>query len=117
MHLVLGPRSVGYRTQLHSPSTFDISERHDPQPRPESIMRLGLLALAALSAAACAPAPAPTTGPVPQSATGPLYMPRDIRAAFQNGTRSPNGRPGPNYWQNRARYDIRNTALPPDRTI
>ncbi|WP_298734573.1 M1 family metallopeptidase [uncultured Chitinophaga sp.] len=46
-----------------------------------------------------------------------LYMPRDISQAFKKGTRSPDGRPGKNYWQNRARYDITVTALPPDRTI
>jgi hypothetical protein len=46
-----------------------------------------------------------------------LYMPRDIKAAFDKGTRSPNGRPGPNYWQNRARYDITVTAAPPARDI
>lgn len=46
-----------------------------------------------------------------------LYTPRNIKAAFQKGTRSPDGRPGPNYWQNHGRYQIQITALPPDRTI
>lgn len=46
-----------------------------------------------------------------------LYMPRAVREAFLKGTRSPDGRPGPNYWQNRGRYSISITALPPDRTI
>jgi hypothetical protein len=46
-----------------------------------------------------------------------LYMPRDVKKAFAKGTRSMDGRPGPNYWQNHGRYDIRVTALPPDRTI
>jgi hypothetical protein len=49
--------------------------------------------------------------------TQPLYMPRDIQRAFQKGTRSPDGRPGPKYWQNRARYDITVTAAPPARDI
>ncbi|MDQ2794968.1 MAG: M1 family metallopeptidase [Bacteroidota bacterium] len=49
--------------------------------------------------------------------TQPLYMPRDIKAAFAKGTRSPDGRPGPNYWQNRARYDITMQAAPPARDI
>jgi hypothetical protein len=49
--------------------------------------------------------------------TQPLYMPRDIKAAFAKGTRSPDGRPGPNYWQNRARYDITVQAAPPARDI
>jgi hypothetical protein len=46
-----------------------------------------------------------------------LYTPRDIKQAYKNGTRSIDGRPGPHYWQNGARYDITVTALPPDRTI
>ena len=50
-------------------------------------------------------------------AAQPLYMPRDVAAAFQKGTRSPDGLPGKNYWQNHGRYSIIVTALPPDRTI
>lgn len=46
-----------------------------------------------------------------------LYMPRDVKAAFKKGTRSMDGLPGKNYWQNRARYNITITALPPDRNI
>ncbi|OUJ71377.1 M1 family metallopeptidase [Hymenobacter crusticola] len=46
-----------------------------------------------------------------------LYMPRDIQRAYQKGTRSPDGRPGKNYWQNTARYDITVRATPPDRAI
>ncbi len=46
-----------------------------------------------------------------------LYMPRDITKAFKNNTRSMDGRPGKNYWQNHGRYDITVTAQPPDRTI
>ncbi|MEP6844506.1 MAG: M1 family peptidase, partial [Panacibacter sp.] len=46
-----------------------------------------------------------------------LYMPRDVQAAFKNETRSPDGKPGKNYWQNYARYNISVTAMPPDRTI
>jgi Peptidase family M1 domain len=44
-------------------------------------------------------------------------MPRDVKAAFRKGTRSPDGRPGAAYWQNRGRYNIAITAIPPDRTI
>ena len=51
------------------------------------------------------------------SAQTPLYMPRDIKQAYAKGTRAPDGRPGPHYWQNTARYDITVTARPPDRTI
>lgn len=46
-----------------------------------------------------------------------LYMPRDVSQAYKKGTRSPDGHPGQHYWQNRGRYDITVTALPPDRTI
>ena len=35
-----------------------------------------------------------------------LYMPRNIKAAYQKGTRSMNGQPGPNYWQNHGRYQM-----------
>lgn len=46
-----------------------------------------------------------------------LYMPRDVKQAFKNGTRSADGKPGKNYWQNHARYNISITAAPPDRNI
>ena len=51
------------------------------------------------------------------TAQTPLYMPRDIKAAFARGTRGPDGRPGPRYWQNRARYDITVAAAPPARDV
>lgn len=47
----------------------------------------------------------------------PLYTPRNIKLAYNKGTRSPDGRPGNNYWQNRGRYTINISAAPPDRTI
>ena len=79
-------------------------------------MRTALVSAAALLAAACTPAP--STAPLPlATGTSALYMPRDVQEAFRKGTRSPDGRPGPNYWQNRGRYNIAITALPPDRTI
>ncbi|HEY5220154.1 MAG TPA: M1 family metallopeptidase [Gemmatimonadaceae bacterium] len=46
-----------------------------------------------------------------------LYMPRTIKNAIAKGTRSLDGRPGPNYWENHARYSISVTAAPPDRNI
>lgn len=46
-----------------------------------------------------------------------LYMPRDIQQAFNKGTRSADGKPGKNYWQNYGRYNITVTALPPNRNI
>ena len=64
-------------------------------------------ALTALPLAASAQAPA----------SEPLYQPRAIAAAYKNGTRSPDGRPGSRYWQNRASYRMSITALPPDRTV
>lgn len=54
---------------------------------------------------------------LPSLSAQDLYLPRDIRAAYKNETRSPDGRPGKNYWQNRGRYDITITALPPDRLV
>jgi len=46
-----------------------------------------------------------------------LYIPRDIKEAYKKGTRSPDGRPGSRYWQNKGRYDITLNANPPDRTV
>src|SRR5271165_4385110 len=46
-----------------------------------------------------------------------LYMPRDIQLAYKKETRSPDGKPGKNYWQNHGRYVISITVLPPDRTV
>ena len=46
-----------------------------------------------------------------------LYMPRDVAKAFQKQTRSADGRPGKNYWQNNGRYNITVTATPPNHTI
>lgn len=46
-----------------------------------------------------------------------LFMPRDIQKAFKNETRSMDGIPGKNYWQNKASYVISITAMPPDRNI
>src|ERR1700680_732295 len=62
-------------------------------------------------------APAPSTSPTPLTSASPLYVPRDVKGAYRKGTRSPDGSPGPAYWQNHGRYDIAITALPPDRTI
>ncbi|MBK0378664.1 M1 family metallopeptidase [Mucilaginibacter segetis] len=46
-----------------------------------------------------------------------LYMPRDIKQAYKNGTRALDGKPGPKYWQNYGRYNISVTATPPGRTV
>lgn len=50
-------------------------------------------------------------------AQDPLYMPRDVKKAYEKGTRSMDGRPGKNYWQNHGKYDITLTVTPPDRNI
>jgi hypothetical protein len=46
-----------------------------------------------------------------------LYVPRGVAAAYAKGTRSRDGRPGPRYWQNRARYAITLTTSPPNRNV
>ena len=46
-----------------------------------------------------------------------LYMPRNIEDAYKKATRSLDGRPGKNYWQNHGRYNITVTATPPDRNV
>lgn len=53
-----------------------------------------------------------------QSATAQdMFTPRDVQNAFKKGTRSLDGNPGKNYWQNHGRYTINITAMPPDRNI
>jgi hypothetical protein len=49
--------------------------------------------------------------------TQTLYMPRNVQEAFNKGTRSLDGKPGKNYWQNTARYQIFIRAMPPNRII
>ncbi len=46
-----------------------------------------------------------------------LYMPRDVQKAYTKGTRSPNGKPGKNYWQNHARYSIAIKVQPANHTV
>src|SRR6266566_3303790 len=79
------------------------------------LMRTAFVLALGFLAAGCVPSPA--TPPSPRSGSSGLYMSRDVKAAYRKGTRSPDGRPGVNYWQNRGRYNIAITALPPDRTI
>lgn len=50
-------------------------------------------------------------------ANAQLFMSRDIKQAYANGTRALDGRPGKNYWQNHAAYNITITAIPPNRLI
>ncbi|HEY8930822.1 MAG TPA: M1 family metallopeptidase [Mucilaginibacter sp.] len=46
-----------------------------------------------------------------------LTMPPEVAQAYSKGTRSLDGKPGKNYWQNRGHYNISITAAPPARTI
>lgn len=43
---------------------------------------------------------------------GPVVAPRFFRNAVENGTRSPDGRPGEDYWQNHSSYRITATLDP-----
>jgi hypothetical protein len=55
--------------------------------------------------------------PAPAAGAPALWVPRSVRRAYANGTRSPDGRPGPRYWQNRARYEIALDVTPAARTV
>ena len=46
-----------------------------------------------------------------------LYAPRAVKRAYAAGTRSYDGNPGANYWQNRGRYVIDIFTAPPDRRV
>jgi len=46
-----------------------------------------------------------------------LYAPRAVKRAYAAGTRSADGNPGANYWQNRGRYEISITTAPPARRV
>ncbi len=52
-----------------------------------------------------------------QSNAQTLTMPDYVQQAYQKGTRTLNGKPGKNYWQNTARYNISISAAPPNRLI
>ncbi len=47
---------------------------------------------------------------------GPVVPPRFFRQALERGTRTEDGRPGPEYWQNHAVYDIE-ASLDPETGI
>jgi hypothetical protein len=46
-----------------------------------------------------------------------LFVPRNYQKPYARGTRSWDGKPGPNYWQNRANYVIRATLDPKTRRL
>ncbi len=45
------------------------------------------------------------------------YVPRHIEKAYQKGTRSRDGKPGPNYWQNHSTHKIKISVAPPSRRV
>ena len=45
------------------------------------------------------------------------YIPRNIKKAYDKGTRSLDGTPGPNYWQNSSEYDIKADFNPAARLL
>lgn len=46
-----------------------------------------------------------------------LYMPRNIQQAVAKGTRTLNGSPGKNYWQNKGQYDMQIKITPETRMV
>jgi hypothetical protein len=46
-----------------------------------------------------------------------LFVTREVQAAYEKGTRSTDGKPGPNYWQNYSDYKIRVGLDPATRMI
>lgn len=46
-----------------------------------------------------------------------LYIPGNIQKAYGKGTRSFDGKPGPNYWINRSDYTIKAELIPSSRTV
>ncbi|MDR0786687.1 MAG: M1 family metallopeptidase [Gemmatimonadota bacterium] len=57
---------------------------------------------------ACAPAATLRSElPVENIPAPRVILPPEFEAAIEDGTRSTTGRPGPNYWQNEAEYDLR----------
>ena len=85
------------------------------------LRRILLSALLVLPVACALAAPAPADAPPWLVSNGDpaagLYMPREIKQAYAKGTRSPDGKPGPNYWQNSARHSMRITLNPPSRRV
>ena len=46
-----------------------------------------------------------------------FFVPKEIARAYENGTRSYDGKPGPKYWQNTADYTINVSVEPEERTL
>jgi Aminopeptidase N len=59
----------------------------------------------------------PIVLPSQKSISQHLPVFRNIQSAFRNATRSEDGRPGKNYWQNRADYDLKISFDPDTRLV
>lgn len=46
-----------------------------------------------------------------------LYMPRNIKAAYDKGSRSKDGKPGIQYWQNKGKYDLHIQVNPDTKLV
>jgi len=46
-----------------------------------------------------------------------LYMPRNIKKAYAEGTRSKDGKPGKNYWQNHGKYNMEIAVDPKTKLV
>ena len=49
--------------------------------------------------------------------TAELFMTKELKKSYQNKTRDMSGKPGINYWQNRADYSIKAEIIPEERAI
>ncbi|MEY3195642.1 MAG: hypothetical protein RIQ78_1739, partial [Bacteroidota bacterium] len=56
-------------------------------------------------------------GIAPLTGQTTLFVPRNYQKPYEKGTRSWDGKPGVNYWQNRASYTIRGVLDPKTRRI
>ena len=66
-----------------------------------------------LTVALAVPALGQSARPIPY----PVMPPPQFERAVENGTRTRTGAPGPDYWQNRAEYDLRATLDPSANTL
>jgi hypothetical protein len=46
-----------------------------------------------------------------------LFFPRNFETSYNNGVRTPDGNPGPNYWQNRSDYTIQVSLDPKEKEV
>ncbi len=46
-----------------------------------------------------------------------MFLPKEMQEAYENGTRSYDGKPGPNYWHNTVDYNIKASIDPATRAI